>query len=265
MTSGAPSRRPQSPESDNVVDMSTSANTRDGRRQTGMSTSTDRLEVEERVLGDSGIWLVHDANSIHRLDHISRIPREPADATDPPAGRALRVTEVSSPRDIGMDMAGAIGHLTIVVPLPTTVPEQLDLRWGNSLEETGFVFNWGQHHSLVGDVGIVDGWEWLIVSELESGAYAQVCGSSTTGLAVEVGMDGDGDQVTLVVREGAEDWPRTNIGEFGWQFQAAAPELHDLDTAAALSRAWFETHNVPSGFTRRPSFYRTRHRLANRL
>lgn len=186
------------------------------------------------------------------------------DAPDGPAGRTLRVTEVSNPVDIGLDMAGALGHLTVVMPLPSPIPEQLDLRYRNSLDDSGFVFSWSQHHALMGEVGVVDGWEWLIVSDLENGVYAQMCGSSTTGLVVEVGVDGDGDWVTLVVRDGAGDWPRSNIGEFGWQFRAAASELHDVDTAASLSRAWFETHDVPSGFTRRPSFYRTPHRLANR-
>lgn len=182
--------------------------------------------------------------------------------TDRPSDRAVRADESSRERPTSPDMSRRVGHLAIVVSLPTTVSDDPDLRWSNSLGEAGFLFNWGQFHSLVGDVGVVDDWEWLLVEELESAAYVQVCGSSTTGLAVEVGIDRD--PARLVVREGAEDWPRRNVGEFGLEFKAAAAELHPLDTAAIVGRTWLATHAVPVGFELRSSYDRTSHRPGER-
>ena len=114
-----------------------------------------------------------------------------------------------------------------------------------SLGEGGFIFDAVDLRTLIGNVGVVDGWAWLTVSDVETDAFAQTCGSAETGLALEVSV---GDRVRLVAPSGTASVPRINIGRHQWLYQVAAAELLSADDAASAMDNWLRTHRVRAGY-----------------
>lgn len=167
------------------------------------------------------------------------------DVTEAPAGRALRVHDTTGDSDARMDMPHCGRYMKLVTPLSSTLPAWPDLRWANSLGEEGFVFDRGHLWTLIGNVGVMDGWAWLIVSDTESDVFAQTCGSPDSGLALELSAGG---HMFLVMPDNGVPTPRFNIGRFNWLYQASAGELLQPREVAITITRWFRTSGAPSGY-----------------